>query len=71
MIYLFIAAGIAFLVLGYIDTLFFFLGIISFLFAYFYPYAKAVDESAMVKKVDSSKLREGDWLYQDTRAGKK
>lgn len=45
--------------------------ILIFMLPYVYIYAKAVDESCMVKKIRASELREGDWLYQNVKIGKK
>jgi hypothetical protein len=36
-----------------------------------YVYAKAVDESCTVKSVAVSKLREGDWIYEDVKVGRR
>jgi len=55
---------------GFLESLFFFIGILVFLLPYLYVYAKAVDESCMIKKVKTSKLTEGDWLYKDVRVGR-
>ena len=37
---------------------------------YFYLYAKAVDNSCMIKKVGVDNLTEGDLLYKNIRVGK-
>lgn len=72
MIYLFLASAAVLLVLGYyVDSLFFFLAILTFFSAYFYPYAKAVDEAAMVRLIPVTALTEGDWLYENVRVGRK
>ncbi len=34
-------------------------------------YAKAVDESCMVKKIKTTQLTEGDWLYRNLKIGKR
>lgn len=52
------------------DVMFIYLAIVAFVIPYLYLYAKAVDEAAMIKEIDSTKLREGDWLYKDIRIGK-
>lgn len=57
--------------LGFSDSLLFILAIIVFVFPYFYIYTKSVDESCMVKKIKTSKLEEGDWLYKNLTLGKK
>ena len=43
------------------------LAILIFISPYLVVYAKAVDESSMVKKLETRKLREGDWLYRDVK----
>jgi len=57
-------------VFGFSDNLFFILGIIIFVLPYFYIYVKSVDEACMIKKVSTSKLTEGDWLYKDLKIGR-
>ncbi len=59
------------MVLGFSQQLLFYLGLLIFVSPYFFLYAKAIDEAAMVKKIKSSELREGDWLYKDVKVGKK
>ena len=69
-IWLSLAASLAFIAFAlYINSLFFILAIASFAFPFLYSYAKAVDEAAMVKTVDPSALRVGDWLYGDVKTG--
>jgi Flp pilus assembly protein protease CpaA len=63
--------SIIFLILGFIENLFFILGILIFSISYLYLYSKAVDESCMVKGVKTTKLREGDWLYSNVKIGNK
>ncbi len=62
--------GLVLMISGF-NTLIFYLGIIVFILPYFYIYAKAVDEACMIKKIKTSLLREGDWLYRDVKIGKK
>jgi len=63
--------GLAFLVLGFFETMIFFLGILTFIFPYFYFYAKSVDSSCMVREVNTKDLTEGEWLYEKLQIGKK
>jgi len=63
--------GLILMALGFIESLLFGLGILIFILPYFYVYAKAVDEVCMVKKVKTSQLAEGDWLYKDLKVRKK
>jgi len=69
--YFAIPVSIILLIFGYFEQLFIFIAILVFLLPYLYIYAKAVDEVAMVRKIKSSKLREGDWLYADVKIGKR
>ena len=59
------------MILGFFESLFFLLGIFLLIFVLLYNYARAVDESCMVKKIKAKFLREGDWLYRDLRLGRK
>jgi len=63
--------GLILMISGFWDILLFYLGVIIFILPYFYIYAKAVDESCMIKKVNVKKLTEGDWLYSDIKIGNK
>ncbi len=56
---------------GFLDSLFFVLGSMVFVLPYLYIYVKSVDEACMIKKVRTTKLTEGDWLYKDLKVGKK
>lgn len=42
-----------------------------FLLPILYVYAKAVDEACMIKKIRTSQLTEGDWLYNNVKVGRK
>ncbi len=57
------------LVLGELE--FVFIGIIVLLFPLLFMFAKAVEESCMVKMVNYDKVTLGDWLYKDIKIGKK
>ena len=63
--------GLFFMILGFYQTLLFFLGLLIFGFPYFFIYAKAIDEAAMIKKIKTKDLREGDWLYSKIKIGRK
>ncbi len=56
---------------GFLEKLFFILGVLIFFSSYLYLYSKAVDESCMTKRIKSKDLREGDWLYSDLKLGEK
>ena len=63
--------GLVLMAFGLFEILFFSLGILIFILPYFYIYAKAVDETSMIKKISTGKLVEGDWLYKDLKMGGK
>ena len=54
----------------FISTLVF-LAILIIISPYIYFSAKAIDESCMIKKINTKNLTEGDWLYKDVKIGKK
>ena len=45
--------------------------IFVFSIPYLYSYAKAVDETSLVKNLKTKNLSEGDWLYKDLKIGSK
>lgn len=63
--------SIILIILSYLSFYFIFMAILIFIFPYLYFYAKAVDETSMIKNLEVSKLREGDWLYKDIIVGKR
>lgn len=66
-----ILVSLIFLTLGFWVIEFFYLGLFTFIFPYFYLYIKSIDESCMVKNISSKKLTVGDWLYKNVKIGKK
>ncbi len=70
-LYFLLSLAIIFLIIGFFTKISFYFGLILFFIAYYYIYVKSIDESCMVRKVKSSKLTLGDWLYKDERVGKK
>jgi len=63
--------AILFFAAGFYNFLFAYFGLIIFLIPYLYIYAKAVDETSLVKNVKAKNLSEGDWLYHDLKIGEK
>jgi Flp pilus assembly protein protease CpaA len=63
--------GLIIMILGFYQILLFYLGLLFFISPYFFVFAKAVDEAAMIRKVNVKDLREGDWLYKDVKVGRK
>lgn len=71
LIYPFFFLGLILMIFGFSESMFFVLGILIFILPYLYIYAKAVDEACMIKKIKTSQLTEGDWLYKNMKVGKK
>ena len=70
-IILFSIISIALMIYGFVfEQLFLYLGILTFLFPYLYLYAKAIDNSCLVKNISTRNLEEGDWLFKDLKVGK-
>jgi Flp pilus assembly protein protease CpaA len=57
--------GLILMGLGFFEPIFFCLGIFIFVSPYVFIFSKSIDEVCMVKKIKSSLLLEGDWLYND------
>lgn len=60
--------SIVFYFIGYGLNAFYLVGISLFLLLYFA--SKAIEDSCMIKRLESSKLTEGDWLQEDVKVGK-
>ena len=57
-------------ILGFLQPIFFIVGILIFFTSNLFLYTKSVDEACMVKKVKTKDLQEGDWLYSNVKIGK-
>ena len=53
------------------QTGFVLIGLVILLFPVLYVFAKAVEESCMVREVSWNKVTEGDWLYKNVKIGNK
>ena len=62
--------GLILMTIGFFEELFFVLGIFIFGIPYVFIYAKAIDETCMIKKINPKELTEGDWLYKDVKISK-
>jgi Flp pilus assembly protein protease CpaA len=69
--YLFLILGLFILCLSFLESIFIGFGLLILAFPFLLIYAKAVEEGIMILDLKSSKLTEGDWLYEDLRVGKK
>ncbi len=62
--------SIILLLLGFMEKMFFALGILTFFSSYLYVYSKAIDEACMIKRIKTRDLREGDWIYSNLKIGR-
>lgn len=69
--YLLFSLGILTMFLGFYFNVFFYIGLLIFLTPYLFLVAKAIDETCMIRKIKTSNLVEGDWLYKDVKVGGK
>ena len=63
----FLLSAFLFFFIGFFYSLFFIISFIFLFIPFAYIYARAVENTCMIKKVDTEKLTEGDWLYKDVR----
>ena len=66
-IFLVMIMGLVFMLIGFIEEIFFIIGSFIFLIPYVFVYAKAIDNSCMIKNIKTRELTEGDWLYKDVK----
>jgi Flp pilus assembly protein protease CpaA len=57
------------LLLGLAHFYFLIAGGLTFFILYTYLFSKSIDETCMVRKIQSIHLREGDWLYSEVKIG--
>jgi Flp pilus assembly protein protease CpaA len=67
----FFVFGISLIFLSFFNLIFLFYGILFIIIIFLYSYAKAIDESCMIKEINTSNLTEGDWLYKEIKIGNK
>ncbi len=71
-LYFMLVFGIVLLLLAFLfGLMFLYLSLFCFIFPLLFVYSRTIDEACMVKEVGVSKLREGDWLYKNTKVGNK
>jgi Flp pilus assembly protein protease CpaA len=72
LIYLLMVFGLFFMILGFSQGFISFLfGVFVFLFSTLWVFAKAVDNSSMIKEISPRDLIPGDWLFESVKIGKK
>jgi Flp pilus assembly protein protease CpaA len=63
------AIGVVFMLCGFFDWIFLFLGVFLFLFVLLISFAKSLENVSMKKVLSTRDLREGDWLFDDIKVG--
>lgn len=66
-----IILGVVFFILSYFNWLFLVLAVLALVLPVLYVFAKGLEEVSMVRFVSGKDLREGDWLVDDVRVGRK
>ena len=69
--YLVFGGGLILMLLGFFNFLFLIFGILLFLFPLLYVFAKGLELISMIRIISGKELREGDWLVDDVKVGKK
>jgi len=67
----FLVLGVVLMVLGYFVFLSFVVGIFVILFPLLLAFARGLEEVVMIRTISGKSLREGDWLVEDVRVGRK
>lgn len=70
-IFIFLSIIVLIFVLFIKIYLFIWFSLISLLFPFLYIYAKAIEESCMIKEIPARELTVGDWLYGEVKIGRK
>ncbi len=63
--------GVILLVFSFVSWFFLFLSILLLLLSILYVFAKGLENVSMIRVVSGKELREGDWLVEDIKIGKK
>ena len=66
-----IVLGVILLALSYVNWWFLFFGIFGLVLPSLYVFAKGLENVSMMKTISGKELREGDWLVNDIRVGRK
>lgn len=67
----FLIFGFILLLFGFFNSLFFIFGTLVFLFPLLYIFAKGLEGVSMIRDISGKELREGDWLVDDVKVGRK
>ena len=62
--------GVILMLGGFVDSLFFLVGVLVFVFPLLYIFAKGLENVSMIREISGKELREGDWLVNDVKVGK-
>ncbi len=60
-----ILGPVVLMLLGFVNFLFFLVGILLFVFPFLYVFAKGLENVSMIREVSGKELREGDWLVKN------
>jgi hypothetical protein len=63
--------GVVLMLLGFVESFFFLIGVFVFVFPLLYVFAKGLENVSMVREISGKELREGDWLVDDVKVGRR
>ncbi|MEX0932671.1 MAG: prepilin peptidase [Candidatus Pacearchaeota archaeon] len=61
------ALGIVLISMFFFEQLFLYLGILVLLIPLLYIHSKTIDDSFLIKRINTSSLEEGDWIFRDVK----
>ncbi len=64
---LFVVVCLVFMTLGFFNWLFLYIGIVLIVSYFLFFYAKALEETCMIRLISTKSLREGDWLVKNIK----
>ena len=59
------------MIFGVKNFIFFLIGVCLFIFPFLYVFAKGLENVSMIREVSGFELREGDWLVEDVKVGRR
>jgi len=63
--------GIVLMLGGFVNSIFFLIGVLVFIFPLLYVFAKGLENVSMIREISGGELREGDWLVNDVKVGRR
>jgi Flp pilus assembly protein protease CpaA len=71
MLFVMVIVAVLLMIFTVKDMMFFILAGLFFVFPFLYVFAKGLENVSMIREIKGSDLREGDWLVQDVKVGRR